>query len=89
MSLPFDVYLLKFPQYSHIPVHTDTVDSGKHYRMNIILKHAEIGGEFITDDSIYNGSRIKLFRPDETPHSVSRVERGTRYVLSIGWVHHV
>lgn len=26
------------------------------------------------------------FRPDISPHSVSRVEKGVRYVLSIGWL---
>lgn len=26
------------------------------------------------------------FRPDRSPHSVTRVIEGTRYVLSVGWV---
>jgi hypothetical protein len=35
---------------------------------------------------IYSSSRIKLFRPDQSEHSVTKVRGGSRYVLSIGWV---
>ena len=85
--IPFDCYLLRFPEGSEIDTHTDPVDQGKrHFRLNIVLKHANVGGEFVADDSIVNWSRVKLFRPDITPHSVTRVERGTRYVLSVGWL---
>lgn len=42
----FDVYVLRFPVGSHIPAHKDVVDSGKHYRLNIILFPARQGGVF-------------------------------------------
>jgi len=84
--IKFDAYLLKFPQGSEIAPHTDKVESGKHYRLNIVLKSADEGGEFICKDPIYETSRIKLFRPDACEHQVTKIEKGTRYLLSIGWV---
>ncbi len=84
--LPFDCYLLRFREGAEVPEHTDPVSDKRHYRLNIILRHAKSGGEFVCAEPIYASRRIKLFRPDVTPHSVSRVNAGTRYVLSVGWV---
>ncbi|MEL7539203.1 MAG: 2OG-Fe(II) oxygenase [Pseudomonadota bacterium] len=84
--VPFDVYLLRYKTGSEIPPHTDPVDGRRHYRLNVVLRHANKGGRFQCSKTIYNGSRVKLFRPDAAEHSVSRIEAGTRYVLSIGWV---
>ena len=82
----FDAYLIKFPQGSEIKPHTDKVRTGKHFRLNIVLKHAEEGGEFICENLIINYSRIKLFRPDVEQHQVLKINKGTRYILSIGWI---
>jgi hypothetical protein len=84
--LPFDVYLLRFREGAEIPPHTDPVSSGRHFRCNIVLKRATVGGDFVCTRPIFATPRIKLFRPDACEHSVTRVARGTRYVLSIGWV---
>jgi hypothetical protein len=84
--VPFDWYLLRFPTGSEIPPHVDPVDGRRHFRLNIILRPAQKGGEFICTDPIWNRKRIKLFRPDMSEHSVTRVEAGSRLVLSIGWV---
>lgn len=84
--IKFDVYLLRFKEGSEIKPHTDKVDNGKHYRLNIVLKQALEGGEFICSNPIYQSSRIKFFRPDTCEHSVTKVIRGNRYLLSIGWV---
>ena len=84
--IKFDVYLLRFKEGSEIKPHTDKVDNGKHYRLNIVLKQALEGGEFICSSPIYQSSRIKFFRPDTCEHSVTKVIRGNRYLLSIGWV---
>jgi len=81
-----DTYLLKFPQGSEIAPHTDKVESGKHYRLNIVLKKADLGGEFICSDPIFETKRVKLFRPDVSEHQVSKVIKGNRYLLSIGWI---
>jgi len=84
--IKFDTYLLKFPEGSEITPHTDKVNSGKHYRLNLILKNAVEGGEFNCNDPIFETKRIKLFRPDICEHRVSKVIKGNRYLLSIGWV---
>jgi len=87
--IPFDLYILKFPDESYIDSHSDPVPKYKHIRLNIELKKANFGGFFLCDTS--KGGfckrfwRFTLFRPDICYHSVSRVE-GTRYVLSIGWL---
>ncbi|MDE0855388.1 MAG: hypothetical protein OSA97_13300 [Nevskia sp.] len=86
LPLPFDLYLLRFPAGSEVRTHTDRVESGDHYRLNIILRPARRGGEFRCADPIFVSRRIKLFRPDRSEHSVTRIESGTRYVLSLGWV---
>jgi hypothetical protein len=84
--VPFDSYLIRYPEGSEIPPHTDPVRSGRHYRLNIVLKAPSSGGEFICANPIFATQRIKLFRPDDCEHSVTRVVGGSRYVLSIGWV---
>lgn len=82
----FDTYLIKFPEGSEIPPHTDNVRSGKHFRLNIVLKHAKVGGEFICSNPIFETKRIKLFCPDVCEHQVSKIVTGNRYILSIGWI---
>jgi hypothetical protein len=84
--IPFDCYLLRFPDGTEIPPHRDPIRAGRHYRINIILKRTPSGGEFICAHPIFQSSRINVFRSDTSTHSVSRVVGGTRYVLSIGWV---
>lgn len=84
--IPFDSYLIRYPEGSEIPSHTDPVQTGRHYRLNIILKAPKSGGEFICKNPIYSSTRLKLFRPDASEHSVTRVVGGSRYVLSVGWV---
>ena len=85
--IPFDLYLLKFPEGSQIPEHVDKVDEGfRHYRLNIILKKSRSGGEFVADNSIINWPRIKFFRPNISKHSVTKVVGGSRYVLSFGFL---
>lgn len=86
LPIPFDVYLLRFPEQSEVPEHVDKVEKGEHYRFNIILKNAKQGGLFSCSDPIFETYRIKLFRPDISKHSVSRIQKGTRYVFSIGWI---
>jgi len=84
--LPFDSYLLRYPEGSAIPPHTDPVQSGRHYRLNIVLRSPKSGGEFICATPIFSTKRIKLFRPDACEHSVTPVVGGSRYVFSLGWV---
>jgi hypothetical protein len=62
------------------------VTGKRHFRLNLILKRPKAGGEFVCVDPIFETRRIKLFRSDLSVHSVTRVQGGSRYVLSLGWV---
>lgn len=83
-----DMYILWYPEDSHVPMHVDPVSSGKrHYRLNIVLKNAIVGGCFTASNTIKEiPNYLYLFRPDKELHGVSRVAYGSRWVLSIGWV---
>lgn len=80
-----DLYLLKFPPGSYVPPHQDVVMGKRHYRLNIILKAAQKGGDFVCRRTLFKLPRIVLFRPDREIHEVTKVHEGTRYVLSVGW----
>lgn len=84
--IPCDLYLLHFPPGTSVPPHVDRVAQGRHYRLNVILKAAQRGGEFVCAEPIHAGRRVKLFRPDRQRHSVTPIEAGSRWVLSLGWV---
>ena len=84
--LPFDVYLLRFRVGSEIRPHTDRTTEGRHYRLNVVVWRAFEGGELKCQAPLFETDRIKYFRPDISAHSVSRVVRGSRYVLSVGWL---
>lgn len=84
--LPFDCYLIRYPEGSAIPTHIDPVEKCRHFRLNIVLKRSPRGGEFVCANPIFSTARIKLFRPDVSEHAVTRVEGGSRYVLSLGWL---
>ena len=84
--IAFDSYLIRYPIGSLIPPHTDPVTGRNHYRLNIIVKRSKGGGEFVCANPIYSSSRIKLFRPDRSEHSVTQVTGSSRYVLSLGWL---
>src|SRR3982750_3791869 len=44
LLIPFDLYLLRFPDGTEIPPHKDPVTGKRHYRLNIILKRPRAGG---------------------------------------------
>ncbi|AUG88388.1 hypothetical protein PQC39_gp024 [Vibrio phage Vp_R1] len=84
--LKADAYLLYYPEGSSIPPHIDNIESGKHYRLNIEIKRAEAGGIFYSEDTVFDIGRVVLFRPDINLHRVSRINKGSRLVLSFGKV---
>lgn len=86
IGIEFDAYILRFPIGSEIPQHRDLVRHGRHFRLNIILKKSQAGGEFICEKHILNWPRVKLFRSDLYQHAVTKIEGSPRYVLSIGWL---
>lgn len=77
----WDVYLIDFPAGSEIPTHTDPVPGREHWRANFTL---------FGDREVFQGKAViawgplVVFRPDITPHSVSRINRH-RLVLSFGF----
>lgn len=86
----FDVHLLKFEKGAFIPFHTDPVANFRHFRLNVVLKKSSGGGLFLCDRPLWSvKNRVYLFRSDLSPHAVSKVQGGTRYVLSIGWLRSV
>ena len=80
-----DAYLIRYNDGSYAPPHKDPVKDGRHYRVNIVLRHPERGGEFRCPEAFINWPRLKFFRSDRHVHSVT-VVYGVRLVLSIGWV---
>jgi hypothetical protein len=82
----FDSFILKMPTGSVIERHTDPAIFGKrHFRTNFIFRRAEDGGRFILVDGYAGHGRFHIFRPDIEEHCVSRVNKGTRYALSVGF----
>jgi hypothetical protein len=84
--IPWHVVLLRFKLGAHIPPHKDVVKGKKHYRLNLIIWQAKKGGEFVCEKPIYQSKYLNFLRSDLSRHEVRKVEKGTRYVLSIGWV---
>lgn len=80
----WDAYLLRYPEGSFIPPHRDVVEGFRHYRFNVLLRQPSWGGLFYTEAPIYITKRIKFFRSD-FEHAVSKVGKGGRLMLSIGW----
>lgn len=84
--IQFDAWILRYCEGDYIPPHTDPVEQGRHYRCNIVLWDADVGGVFVCNSTIYNSKRIKLFRSDINEHAVTKIEKGVRYVFSFGVV---
>lgn len=74
----FDGYLLKYPDESVLPKHTDKVD-GKIWRMNITLSGVST---FYCAKQVLRLGPIHIFRPDLYEHSLLVFKR--TYKLSIG-----
>lgn len=89
----FDIHLIRMRKGDEIPVHLDVspVKGKTHMRCNIILKKAKVGGYFFTQRTaaskkLISNKRINVFASSELWHGVVEIIRGTRYVLSIGWL---
>lgn len=80
-----DAYIIKYEGNAHLPNHTDPVDNGRHWRLNITL-----GGRanfFIYKDGDYKiiNRRFIWFRPDIQEHLLEASGYGCTK-LSIGFV---
>lgn len=82
-----DCYILRFPEGSSIKEHVDPVEDGKHYRLNVVFKRPVAGGLLFCESPIFRlGERVCFFRPDVSKHSVSKIEKGSRWVFSLGFL---
>ena len=79
----FSIYLVRYSAGHQVVPHVDMVSEGRLYKLNLVLVKPESGGEFRCERNLLNWSgRIIAFRPDLYRHSVSRIERGNRWLLS-------
>jgi hypothetical protein len=69
--VPFDCYLLRFPEGTEIPPHRDPVTTGRHYRLNVVIKRALSGGDFICADPMLDWRRLKFFRSDQSVRAIA------------------
>jgi len=82
-SRHLSIYLVHYAAGHAIMQHVDMVSAGRLYKLNCVLVKPKAGGEFICEKNIFNlFGRIILFRPDLYQHRVSRIERGSRWLLS-------
>lgn len=81
----FDMYFIRYKEGAYIPPHVDKAETGKHYRLNVILWSAKVGGEFV-GEYIWRFGPFIFFRPDLHEHSVTPVVKGVRYIFSLGWI---
>lgn len=83
--IPFDLWLLRYPEGSEIDWHDDEVDGKAHFRLNIELSKPDEGGKFESAlPPLMSVGRATLFRPDDNWHRVTQIKRGSRLVLSVG-----
>ncbi len=71
LAIKCHAYLLCFPVGSAIAQHQDPAQEGWYFRLNIIIKKSQSGGELICEKGIINLPRVKRFRPDLYLHEVS------------------
>lgn len=77
------IYLVHYSAGHAIMPHVDMVAEGRLYKLNCVVVKPRAGGEFWCEKTIFNlFGRIVLFRPDLYQHRVSRIERGSRWLLS-------
>ena len=82
----FDLHVLRYKSGTNIPSHVDKVASGKHHRINWVIKHPVRGGKFRCDHCHRVTKNIIYFRPDLYHHEVTKVRGGSRVAISFGWV---
>ena len=80
-----DAYIIYYPNGSSIPPHIDPVGIGAHHRVNVVLKAPDAGGQFVCAGATALLNRVFYFRPDTMLHEVTSC-RGSRYILSFGWI---
>ena len=82
-SRRFSVYLVHSSRGHRIPPHVDMVARGRLFKLNLVLRKPQEGGEFACEKSLLNlWGRVYFFRPDLYVHEVGEIRRGDRWLLS-------
>jgi len=81
-----DCYILKFEDGVGVTPHTDRVERGRHFRMNVTIGKPNSGAEFQCPNKIIDWWRVVVFRPDIHQHALTPAKGGALYLLSLGWV---
>ena len=76
-----DCYVLKYDKFTSLPEHTDKVNGGRHYRLNLNIKGKS---RFSCEKCIIKSRFVNLFRADLYRHSLFTETDTTK--LSIGFV---
>ena len=82
----FDLYVFHYATHSYLPKHKDPKKYGKQYRLNIVLRKPKSGGQFWCKGKHFNfNDRIIFFRADSNYHGMTKIEEGSRIILSLGF----
>jgi hypothetical protein len=77
--------LFRYDTNSYIPKHKDPANGRRIYRLNLEIVKAKSGGEFVCNKLLWSwANRVYVFRADNSYHYVTRVEQGSRWVISLG-----
>ena len=83
-SKRFAINVVTYKEGHSVLEHNDPMGSGRYFKFNVVLKKPKRGGQFWAEKVIFNlFNRIYFFRPDKYMHSVSKIERGERKLLSV------
>lgn len=80
----FSINVVTYHEGHHVLKHNDPMGEGRYFKFNVVLKKPQKGGHFFAEKVIFNlFDRVYFFRPDKYMHSVSKIEKGQRALLSI------
>lgn len=82
-SRRFAINVVTYQEGHRVLEHNDPMGAGRYFKFNVVLKKPEQGGVFWAEKVIVNlFNRVYFFRPDKYMHSVSKIEKGQRKLLS-------
>ncbi|WP_026294447.1 hypothetical protein [Salinimonas chungwhensis] len=83
-SRRLSVNIVTYHEGHRVLQHNDPMGSGRYFKFNMVLIKPTKGGNFSCEKVIFSlFDRIFFFRPDKYLHSVSKIEKGKRKLLSV------
>lgn len=79
----FDAYILKYNDMQSLPIHRDSIDKGKHWRLNIGWGESKFYCQKLIFGKTLGKLSIYLFRPDIYEHSLEVIKKTTK--ISFGF----